>query len=53
MITKKTFISTAKEIAAMTDKKEAKTMADNFVRIFKSSNPMFDTQRFLTACKLN
>ena len=53
MATKKIFVATAKEIAEMKDRTEAKSLADNFVNIFKKQNPLFNTGRFLTACKLN
>lgn len=53
MTTKKTFIQTAKMIAEMTDKNEAKKLAENFAKIYSSQNPRFDFNRFYSACKIN
>lgn len=53
MVTKKTFIATAKMIAEMTDRNEAKKLAENFAKIYASENPRFDYNRFYSACKVN
>lgn len=52
MRTKKTFIQTAKMIAEMTDRNEAKKLAENFAKIYASQNPRFDYNRFYSACKI-
>ncbi len=51
-MTKKHFISFAKEIAAMSNRKEAQASADMVVSVARQHNPRFDTGRFLTACEL-
>lgn len=52
MTTKKTFIATAKMIAAMTNRKEAKKMVENFAAIYSKQNPRFDFKRFYDACNI-
>lgn len=52
MTTKKTFIQTAKMLAEMTDRNEAKKMAENFAKIYASQNPRFDYNRFYSACNV-
>jgi hypothetical protein len=52
MTTKKDFIAAAKTIAAITDKNEQKTVANNFCDIFSKQNPRFDKTKFLKACNV-
>lgn len=52
MTTKKDFIATAKMIAEMNDRDEAKKMAENFANIYSRQNPRFDYSRFYSACKV-
>jgi len=52
MTTKKTFIATAKMIAEMTDRNEAKKLAENFAKIYANENTRFDYARFYSACKV-
>ena len=53
MTTKKDFIATAKMIAEMQDRNEAKKLAEGFANIYAQQNPRFDKQRFYKACNLN
>jgi hypothetical protein len=52
MTTKKTFIKTAKMIAEMANRDEAKKLAENFAKIYNSENPRFDFGKFYSACKV-
>lgn len=52
MTTKKDFIQTAKEIANMTDRTNAKQVAETMAKIFAGQNPRFDYRRFYSACKV-
>ncbi len=52
MTTKKTFIATAKMIAEMTDRNEAKKLALNFAKIYSNQNHRFDFNRFYSACNV-
>ena len=52
MTTKKDFIAAAKTIAAITDKRERQSAANNFCNIFQNQNPRFDKTKFLSACGL-
>ena len=49
-MTRKHFIAMAREIAEMSDRKSARTVAEAFAQVARSTNSRFDTQRFLTAC---
>ena len=53
MTTKKDFIATAKMIAEMTDRAEAKKLAESFAKIYSQQNVRFDFNRFYSACKTN
>jgi len=52
MTTKKDFIATAKMIAEMQDRAEAKKLAENFAKIYSQQNPRFDYNKFYSACKV-
>jgi len=52
MTTKKDFIAAAKQIKAMSNRDEAKTMAQGFANIFAAQNTRFDYNRFYSACNV-
>jgi len=52
MTTKKDFIATAKMIAEIQDRTEAKKLAESFAKIYAGENPRFDYYRFYSACKV-
>ena len=51
MTTKKDFIFTAKTVAAMLNREDAKKAAEVFCKVYSEQNPRFDKERFLKACK--
>jgi len=52
MTTKKTFIATAKMIAEIQDRTEAKKLAESFAKIYSQQNPRFNYSKFYSACKV-
>lgn len=52
-MTKKDFVATAKMIASMEDRNEAKKFAKNFASISAESNPAFNYARFYSACNVD
>ena len=52
MVTKEDFIYTAKTVAAMTDRNDAKTVAEKFAEVYVNQNPRFDKQKFFKACNV-
>ncbi len=52
-MTKKHFIATAKDIAALANRKNAKVHAKFMASQFAKMNPRFDKSRFLTACNVS
>jgi hypothetical protein len=53
MLTRKHFVAMAEQVKAITNKKQAKALADSMVKLCQESNPRFDVARFLVACGLS
>jgi hypothetical protein len=49
-MTRKHFIIMAAEVAALTDREQAKRLAEQLASICKAQNKRFDRARFMTAC---
>jgi len=51
-MTRKHFRQMATEVAAMTDRKAARLMAESLAGMFSAANPRFNRSMFMTACSL-
>lgn len=51
-MTRKHFRQMATEVAAMTDRKAARLMAESLAGMFSAANPRFDRTRFIETCGL-
>lgn len=52
MVTKKDFIYTAKTVAQMSDRTDAKKVAEKFAEVYSNQNPRFDINKFYKACNV-
>jgi len=52
MSTRKHFIAAAQSVAAVTDPRKRRELADHHAALFSAENPRFDRARFLTACNV-